>query len=110
VNGNRFVFSLSGRIAAASDADVAAKETIRRLALDHRALTQYRKEAIDATLRKHRRGRLLDKKSAQRRLAKLEQTEAGSGRLEPFCFVLKQALLKHIQRLEAIRQSKAKRR
>jgi hypothetical protein len=33
-----------------------------------------------------------------------------SGRLEPFCFVLVQALEKHIRRLEFIAKSKKKRK
>jgi uncharacterized protein (TIGR02646 family) len=104
----RFAFSLTGSITAASDTDGSAKETIRRLGLDHRALGQYRKDAIDATLEVRGKGPAsLDVKSARKRLTQLEQAEANSGRLEPFCFVLKQTLRKHIGRVDAIKQSKA---
>jgi hypothetical protein len=49
---------------------------------------------------------LLDLAASRKRLASLEQTEQGGGQLEPFCFALKQALRKHIARLEHIRESK----
>ena len=104
----RFVFNLRGEISAASADDSAAKETIRRLGLGDSGLTARRREAIEATLGMFgKRPLLLDLKSAKRRLKQIEQAEADAGRLEQFCFVLKQALRKHIVRLEAIRQSKA---
>jgi uncharacterized protein (TIGR02646 family) len=104
----RFVFNLRGEISAASGGDSAARETIRRLALDDPGLTARRREAIEATLAMRGKGlALLDLRSAKRRLKQIEQAEADASRLEQFCFVLKQALRKHILRLEAIRQSKA---
>jgi uncharacterized protein (TIGR02646 family) len=100
---SRFTFTLNGKITAAKANDNAARETIRRLALDHKALDRYRKEAIGATLEKRGHGpaslRLTD---ARRRLDGLVQAEASAATFEPFCFVLKQALQKHIRRLEAI--------
>lgn len=96
---SRFRFNLRGKISAAED-DGAACETIRRLGLDHKQLEDLRREAIDATLDG------LDLRSARRRLSSLEQAEQAGGPLEPFCFALKQALHKHIRRLEAIRESK----
>lgn len=95
----RFRFNLRGRISAADD-DEAARETIRRLGLDHKQLEDLRREAIDATLDG------LDLRSARRRLSGLEQAEQAGGELEPFCFALRQALHKHIRRLEAIIESK----
>jgi uncharacterized protein (TIGR02646 family) len=43
----RFLFSIRGKISAAQD-DEAARETVRRLGLDHPRLEALRKEAIDA--------------------------------------------------------------
>jgi uncharacterized protein (TIGR02646 family) len=106
----RFTFSLRGRISAAGH-DEAAAETIKRLGLDNRRLEALRNEAIDATLnRKGGNPTLLDLASARRRLTSLEDAESAGGKLEPFCFALKQALRKHIQRLESIRASKKRER
>jgi uncharacterized protein (TIGR02646 family) len=100
----RFSFNLRGKFSAA-EGDEAANVTIKRLGLDNRRLEELRKVAIDATLRWHGKNvPLLDLPSARRRLTQLENAENVGGRLEPFCFALKQALRKHIQRLEAIRQ------
>lgn len=105
----RFSFNLQGKVSAARPDDAAANETIRRLGLDHTTLTAMRREAIGSTLEIPGRGpSSLDTRSAKRRLARLQRVEDEGGRLEPFCFVLKQALVKHIQRLEAIRQAKRK--
>jgi uncharacterized protein (TIGR02646 family) len=86
--------------------DEAARVTVERPGLDHRRLEALRREAIAATLHWHgRQNPLLDLPAARRRLASLENAEQAGGPLEPFCFVLKQALRKHIIRLEAIRAS-----
>ncbi len=107
----RFAFSLRGTITSAQENDASAGRTIQELRLDHKILNGYRKEAIDATLASRNRGPAsLNMKSASQRLSQLERKETESGPLEPFCFVLKQALRKHIARLEAIRQSKARKR
>jgi uncharacterized protein (TIGR02646 family) len=103
----RFDFAISGAVRAAANTDRAAQETIRRLALDHAALRARRQVAIDATLQARGGGPAsLSPQQARRRLADLETAEAGTGQLEPFCFVLKQALRKHIARLEAIRRAR----
>ncbi len=96
---SRFAFNMRGKISAAEN-DEAARETIHRLGLDHKRLEDLRKEAITATLDG------LDLKSARKRLTGLEHAENAGGRLEPFCFALKQALDKHIRRLESIKRSK----
>ncbi len=106
----RFLFSERGRITVAQD-DEAARETVKRLGLDHTRLEAMRREAISATLRwKGKSPPLLDLSSARKRLASLERAETTGGPLEPFCFALKQALRKHILKLESIRQSKRARR
>jgi uncharacterized protein (TIGR02646 family) len=106
----RFLFSLRGKISAAEN-DEAGRETIKRLGLDNKRLDALRNEAISATLEWHgRKEPLLNLTSARKRLTSLEDAEIAGGRLEPFCFALKQALRKHIQRLESIRASKKRER
>jgi len=103
----RFSFTLNGEIGASNPEDRSAKETISHLRLCHDQLTQLRKAAIDNTLGVHGKGPAsLDLSAARRRLAGLVRAESNTDPLEPFCFVLKQALEKHIKRLEAIRRNK----
>jgi uncharacterized protein (TIGR02646 family) len=101
----RFLFNMRGAISVPAN-DEAARVTVERLGLDNRRLEALRREAIAATLQWHGRQALLDLPSARRRLTSLENAEQAGGRLEPFCFVLKQALQKHIILLQAIRESK----
>jgi uncharacterized protein (TIGR02646 family) len=103
----RFSFTLRGEIHPTNPADEAAKETIKRLGLDHAQLIQLRKAAIDAILVIQGRGPAsVDLKVARRRINQLKAAEQSNGILEVFCFVLKQALEKHIVRLETIRVNK----
>jgi uncharacterized protein (TIGR02646 family) len=105
--GERFCFNLQGEIQPRNAHDMAARETISHLGLDHPQLNQFRKAAIDGTLGLHGRGRRsLDLSSARRRLRALATSEHDNGPLEPFCFVLRQALEKHIRRVAAVRASK----
>jgi uncharacterized protein (TIGR02646 family) len=104
--GARFSFNLRGEITPSSPADGAATETIMRLGLDHPQLNQLRKAAIDSTLASRQRGpAALDARRARQRIASLKAAEQVQGPLEPFCFVLLQALEKQVRRLAAIRQS-----
>jgi uncharacterized protein (TIGR02646 family) len=98
---SRFKFNLRGEIFEATAGDQAAGATIEHLGLDHRALTQRRKAAIDATLAN------LSLKEMRSRLTKLLAAETDNAKLEQFCFVLKQVLAKQIDKIEAIRRSKA---
>jgi uncharacterized protein (TIGR02646 family) len=101
--GDRFAFSLRGEMTPRNAGDNAAAETIRNLALDHAALTQLRKAAIDGTLGRPGRGPAsLDLRTSRRRLTGLTAAEAGNGPLEPFSFVLVQALERHVRRLQVI--------
>jgi len=103
----RFSFSLNGEIKASDPTDAAAKKTIEQLGLNHALMQQFRKAAIDATLRIHGRGNAsLDLHSARVRLNGLTAAEQNHSPLEQFCFVLKQVLQRHITRVEAIRKSK----
>lgn len=99
----RFSFNLRGEMAATTPTDNAANETILRLALNHGALNELREAAIRGTLERHGHGpRSLRVKDARQRLAALKASEENNGTLEPFSFVLVQALEKHILTLEAI--------
>jgi hypothetical protein len=101
------LFTLNGEIRASRSTDSAATKTIDRLGLNHALMQQFRKAAIDATLEIRGRGHaLLDLRKARARLNSLDTAEQNRGALEPFCFVLKQALQRHIIRVEAIRKSK----
>lgn len=102
----RFGFSISGVISFDAE-DEAARVTVEKIGLNNPRLEGMRREAINATLQWHgRKPPLLELAAARKRLASLEQAEQGGGQLEPFCFALKQALRKHIARLEHIRESK----
>ena len=103
----RFSFTLNGEIKASHPTDAAATETIGRLGLYHALMKQFRKATIEATLGIRGRGHAsLDLHSARARLNGLRTAEQNRSPLEPFCFVLKQALQRHITRVEAIRKSK----
>lgn len=105
--GSRFAFNLKGEIAPAQAGDAAASETIERLALNDTSLVQLRKAVIDATLQIRGKGPAsIDVGNARRRLRALEQAEEQAGPLEPFSFVLVQALERQIQRIEKIRDGR----
>ena len=93
----RFTFTLRGEIREQSGDDQAAKTTIEKIRLDHRELVAFRRAAIQGTLG---RGNNLSLGDARRRLNSLRSHQGE--RREPFCFVLVQALQRHIGRLEAI--------
>ena len=97
----RFAFTLRGGIREREDNDQAAKTTIEKIGLAHPELVAFRKAAIQGTLGKSNDLPLRD---ARRRLNSLRSHR--EGRREPFCFVLVQALQKHIVRLEAIARTK----
>lgn len=105
--GSRFRFNLRGEIRPTNAGDMAASETIARLGLDHPQLNQLRKAAIDGTLAVPGRGHgSLELSGARRRLTALSASEQNNGPLEPFCFVLQQALERHIRRVAAIRANR----
>ena len=100
----RFAFTLRGGIREQADGDQAAKTTIERIGLDHPELVAFRRAAIQGTLGRRNNLPLRD---ARRRLNFLRSHR--EGRREPFCFVLIQALQKHIVRLEAIAETRRRR-
>lgn len=97
---HRFTYTLSGDIEPSNEDDQAASETINQLKLDCLELRRYRRGAIDGVLGEDNS---LSYRDARVRLRNLEG-EDGSERT-PFCTTVKQALEKHIQRLEYIKQS-----
>lgn len=92
---DRFLFNLRGEIDGPAG-DRAAKTTIEKVGLNHHELVAFRRAAIQGTLGKNNN---LPLKDARRRLNSLHSHQGG--RREPFCFVLVQALQKHIRRIEA---------
>lgn len=103
----RFAFNLKGEVLPARTGDRAATETIARLGLNDPALVQLRKAAIDATLQARGQGPAsIDVSNARRRLRALAQAEDQAGPLEPFSFVLAQALERQIRRIEHIRDGR----
>lgn len=101
----RFLFNLRGEMRANRE-DLAAQTTIQKLALDGdkgggKKLRIWRKAAIEGVIGRQND---LPYKEARRRLRSLKSQR--DGQLEEFCFVLIQALEKHIQRLECIAKSK----
>ena len=101
---NRFAFNLRGEIREREDNDRAAKTTIEKIGLAHPKLVALRKAAIQGTLGERNN---LPLKDARRRLNSLRSHR--EGRRDPFCFVLLQALQKHIVRLEAIAETRRRR-
>lgn len=70
-----------------------AQTTIIKLGLDHKELNTRRKQAINGAIRPL--GKPLTAEQAQIILAKIEQPK--NGRLREFCFVIEQALGRHLQ-------------
>lgn len=95
----RFRFRKNGKVEPMDEADEPAEITIERLNLNDGALVEMRKEAIRETTKG------LDAKAARSRLNRLRKAEEDGVELEPFCFVLVQALEAHIKRLKYIRNS-----
>ncbi len=101
----RFTFDRQGRIAVTNPNDSAANETIKRLGLAHDTLTAFRKEAIRGALAPRSKPiRLTEAKKLLHRLdADAEDLDKGGAvRLDPFCFAIRQVVVKEIKKLEAI--------
>lgn len=105
----RFSFRLNGEVEAGTPGDNAAAQTINRLGLNDPSLVNLRKAAIDATLQIRGRGPAsIGIADARRRLRYLEEAEQQAGALEPYSFVLIQALDRQIQRIEKIRGARGR--
>lgn len=105
----RFTYNFRGKIEPANPDDEPARETIKRLGLNHSILVEYRREAIGQTLQAPKKGPAsLDAKTAKRRLEGLRKQEEGNDKLEQFSFALICALEKHIARIQKIAVGKKK--
>lgn len=103
----RFQFNRRGEIACESRDD-AAKETIKMLGLNDASLVELRRDAIRGALAP--RGEQLTIPQLRRLLAALDQEvstlEAGGNvRLMEYCFAIRSATHREIQKLEKIRGS-----
>jgi uncharacterized protein (TIGR02646 family) len=95
----RFAFEpRTGKIKESSPSDVAARTTISQLGLDHPDLRQRRAAAVKKAIGP--KGRTLTLQDSRRFLERLERES--SHRTE-FCFVLIQALKRHVRRLKSIK-------
>ena len=92
----RFLFTWNGRIKPAAEDDRSAQYTISLIQLDNDALADMRRGAIKGIFGFGRGSTELSKAEAERLLLSID-TPDGSGKLRPFCFVLKQLLTKYIR-------------
>jgi len=104
--GTRFRFDAQGGVQAATTGDAAAQETITTLKLDHGALTDLRRAALQAhgltvTARTTRTARQLKSAAEARRFAAEVLQPGGNGQLEPFCAALAQVALAYAEREDA---------
>ncbi len=102
----RFVFNQRGEIKPANPADQAAATTIGKLKLDHKLLTALRGREIESVLGTMRS---LSLKEARQRLRSIQVAEAAltdgaDVPLDPYCFALKQALMRFIKAGERIQK------
>lgn len=86
----KFHFNYDGTVKARNSEP--ARQTIEHLGLNEKQLKDYRRQAIRGTLNKHN-GQLLDLASAKAALATLEKQKT---ELDPFIFVVVDALKNHI--------------
>ena len=105
----RFSFTRLGKISAANPNDDAAKETIKKLGLDHGTLTELRREAILGAL--NPASRQITLSQARSLLAQMQQTSNSLSQgqrvqLRAFCFAIQPALEREIRKLEAIQNQK----
>ena len=91
----RFAFSWSGRIQENPKNHVAAKITIEVLGLSHKNLVHLRKKAVVGFFGFGARTRPLSKQEAIRLLRGIDKFDA-SGKLIPYCFMLKYLLEKYV--------------
>jgi uncharacterized protein (TIGR02646 family) len=101
----RFAFNQRGEISSAREGDDAASETIKRLGLDHRTLTDLRKAAIRGALNPASQPiKLADARKLMKRMQQdIDNLDRGvPTQLLPFCFAVQSALEREIRKLEAI--------
>jgi uncharacterized protein (TIGR02646 family) len=99
----RFRFNLAGEISATST-NAAARNTIRVLALDHPALTEERRRAIDEWIYGQGGSDPLPKAKAARLRGKV--CNRSDGRFIEFCVALRDAIDEHITFVEKLARKK----
>lgn len=99
----RFRFNLAGEISATS-ANAAARNTIRVLGLDHPALTEERRRAIDEWINGQGGSDPLSKAKASRLREKV--CNRSDGRFIEFCVALRDAIDEHINFVEKLARKK----
>jgi uncharacterized protein (TIGR02646 family) len=105
---DRFLFNHKGEIFT-REGDEPAKETIRRLGLDHKELTALRRQEIIGVL--NPRGKPIGLGAARKLRAALDREAADldagrSVQLMAFCFAIRPAIDRQIRKLEGIRGSR----
>lgn len=85
----RFQFTQFGKIKPASETDEGAKETIKKLGLDHDSLDDLRRKAIEEAL--YRKNKPLSEKQLESFIDRYCEADAHSKHIRPFCFVIQQA-------------------
>lgn len=99
---NKFLFTQFGGIEAATDTDLAAKETINRLGLDHEMLKDWREQAVAEFLFPDNKN--LSKAKLQLIVDKGFCLHDDKDRYPRFCFVIEQVTLKLLQAAERDRR------
>ena len=97
----RFRFNLYGEVAAL-DGDAAAAETLKRLALDHKSLTEDRRRVIEDFIYSEP----LTVTAAQRWIAQVAQRKK-DGQFIEFCIAIRHALEDYLKNLEKHRRKRA---
>jgi uncharacterized protein (TIGR02646 family) len=91
----RFSYSWSGKMKPAANADKPASETIKKLRLDSKGIVKYRLKAIKGFFGFVQGREPISLEEAAQLLSVIDRPNK-SGRLTPFCFVLKQLLVVYI--------------
>lgn len=91
----RFTFTWNGKIKPNPENDSSAITTIEKLGLDSNELSDLRQARIKSFFGFTRRAPGLSLAQAETALRDIYQTN-GDGQLQPFCFVLKQLLIKYV--------------
>jgi uncharacterized protein (TIGR02646 family) len=93
---SRFKYRFDGKVEPANPADKAAAETIDRLNLNDKELVNWRKEVIHAALFASD----ASKGEIQRLMGAMSQRDS-NGNYRQFCFVIKQACERYLQRISS---------
>jgi uncharacterized protein (TIGR02646 family) len=94
----RFTFASDGKISPTTDADVAAKETIKRIGLDNGKLCELRKEAfLRAGIHKRSEKAITSVSKVEQLIAKWSKKNQTTSECEEFCVPLVQVAKEYAQ-------------